>query len=62
MPSIPFTLRQLEYFDAIASEGSLAAAAVRCHVSASALALAVDELEQHLSLQLFVGARARALR
>ena len=54
MASIPFTIRQLEYFNAIASEGSLAAAAQRCLVSASALALAVDELEQHLRLQLFV--------
>jgi len=52
MPS--FTLRQLEYFDAIASEGSLSAASERCHVSASALAIALDELERHLSLQLFV--------
>ena len=61
MPSVPFTLRQLEYFDAIASEGSLAAAAVRCHVSASALALAVDELEQHLSLQLFVRRKGKGV-
>ena len=61
MPSIPFTLRQLEYFDAIASEGSLAAAALRCHVSASALALAVDELEQHLSLQLFVRRKGKGV-
>ena len=42
MGTLPFTLRQLEYFDAIASGGSLAAAAERCHVSASALALALD--------------------
>ena len=55
MPSIPFTIRQLEYFDATASEGSLAAAAQRCNVSASALALALDELESRLALQLFVG-------
>src|SRR5699024_4474830 len=51
---IPFTFRQLEYFSAIASEGTLAAAAERCHVSASALALAIDELERHLSLQLLL--------
>jgi len=61
MASVPFTLRQLEYFDAIASEGSLAAAALRCHVSASALALAVDELEQHLSLQLFVRRKGKGV-
>ncbi|WP_221583368.1 LysR family transcriptional regulator [Microbacterium sp. G2-8] len=54
MSDIPFTFRQLEYFSAIAAEGSLSAAARRCHVSASALALAVDELERHMSLQLVV--------
>lgn len=61
MSSIPFTLRQLEYFDATASEGSLAAAAKRCNVSASALALALDELEYHLSLQLFVRRKAKGV-
>lgn len=61
MRSIPFTLRQLEYFDATASEGSLAAAAQRCNVSASALALALDELEYHLSLQLFVRRKAKGV-
>lgn len=61
MSSIPFTLRQLEYFDAIAAEGSLAAAAQRCRVSASALALALDELERHLSLQLFVRRKGRGV-
>jgi len=61
MSSVPFTLRQLEYFDAIASEGSLAAAAQRCHVTASALALAVDELEQHLRLQLFVRRKGKGV-
>lgn len=59
--SLPFTLRQLEYFDAIASEGSLAAAAQRCAVSASALALAVDELEQHLRLQLVVRRKGKGV-
>ena len=61
MPSVPFTLRQLEYFDATASEGSLAAAARRCNVSASALALALDELESHLSLKLFVRRRSKGV-
>jgi len=59
--ALPFTLRQLEYFDATASEGSLAAAAQRCNVSASALALALDELEYHLSLQLFVRRKAKGV-
>lgn len=60
-PSVPFTLRQLEYFDAIASEGSLSGAAERCHVSASALALALDELERHLGLQLFVRRKGKGV-
>lgn len=61
MSEIPFTLRQLEYFDAVASEGSIAAAAQRCRVSASALALAIDELERHLSLQLVVRRKGRGV-
>ncbi len=56
-----FTMRQLEYFDAVASEGSIAAAAQRCHVTPSALALALDELEHHLALQLFVRRKGRGV-
>ncbi|GAA4431196.1 LysR substrate-binding domain-containing protein [Georgenia halophila] len=59
--SVPFTLRQLEYFEAVASEGSLAAASERCHVSASALALALDDLERHLALQLLVRRKGRGV-
>jgi len=61
MRALPFTLRQLEYFDAIASEGSLAAASERCHVSASALALALGELEHHLAQQLFVRRKGKGV-
>jgi len=61
MATVPFTIRQLEYFDAVASEGSLAAAAQRCNVSASALALALDELEYHLTLQLFVRRKGKGV-
>jgi len=61
MASFSFTLRQLEYFDATASEGSLSAAARRCNVSASALALALDELEHHLSQRLFVRRKAKGV-
>lgn len=57
----PFTLRQLEYVDAIASEGSLSAAAERCHVTSTALGLALDELERHLGLQLFVRRKGRGV-
>lgn len=58
---LPFTLRQLEYFEAIAAEGSLSSAAESCNVSASALALALDELEQRLSLQLFVRRKGKGV-
>ena len=61
MTTVPFTMRQLEYFDATARAGSLAAAAARCNVSASALALALDELESHLALKLFVRKKARGV-
>lgn len=54
MSRLTFTLRQLGYFDAIASTGSLTAAAKRCNISASALALAINELEENLGLQLFL--------
>jgi DNA-binding transcriptional LysR family regulator len=61
LTSVPFTLRQLEYLDASASEGSLAAAAVRCQVSASALALAIDDLERRLGVQLLVRRKGKGV-
>ncbi len=61
MSAIPFTLRQLEYFEAIASEGSLSAAAERCRVSPPGLALALDELERHLGVQLFVRRKGKGM-
>lgn len=59
--TFPFTLRQLEYFDAVASQGSLVAAAQRCHVSATALALALDELEANMAIQLFVRRKGKGV-
>lgn len=47
-----FTLRQLSYFRSIASTGSISAAAEREHVSRSAMAAALDELERALRTQL----------
>jgi DNA-binding transcriptional LysR family regulator len=61
MASVPFTLRQLEYFDAVAGEGSIVAASQRCNVSASALALALDELEQRMQLQLFLRRKGKGV-
>ncbi|MEV6239703.1 LysR family transcriptional regulator [Lentzea sp. NPDC051838] len=48
------TVRQLEYLIAVAETGSLTAAAARCHVSQSAISLALSELESVLDLRLVV--------
>ncbi|GAA1969548.1 LysR family transcriptional regulator [Microbacterium deminutum] len=60
--TVSFTLRQLEYFDAIAGEGSLSGAANRCHVSASALALSLDELESRLGVQLLIRRKGKGVQ
>lgn len=56
-----FTLRQLEYFASVASLGSLSAAAEQCHVTPSALTLALDDLERHLNVQLLVRRKGRGV-
>lgn len=48
-----FTLRQMECFRAVATTGSISAAAERERLSRSALASAIDELERVLKTQLF---------
>lgn len=48
------TVRQLEYLIAVAETGSLTSAAARCHVSQSAISLALSELERALDLRLVV--------
>ena len=58
---LPFTLRQLEYFAAIAAEGSLSAAAERCNVSATGLALALDELERNMEIQLVIRRKGKGV-
>lgn len=55
------TLRQLEYFRAIAMTGSLAAAAEDRHVSRSTIASALDELEAKLGAQLCVRSKAHGI-
>lgn len=59
--TLPFTLRQLEYFEAISSEGSLSAAAERCHVSATGLSLALDELERNMDVQLVIRRKGKGV-
>jgi len=56
-----FTLRQLAYFEAAASAGSLTRAAEQCRVTPSALTLAIDELERHLGVQLLIRRKARGV-
>lgn len=57
-----FTLRQLEYFVAVAETGRLNAAAARCHVSKAGIALAVTELERGLGVQLLIRRKAKGVR
>ncbi|MEP6844209.1 MAG: LysR family transcriptional regulator [Pseudolysinimonas sp.] len=61
MRTAGFTLRQLEYFEAAAAEGSLTAAAARCQVTPSALTFALDDLERHLRVQLLLRRKGRGV-
>lgn len=58
---VDFTLRQLEYFEAVAGAGSLSEAARRCRVTPSALTLALDELERHLGVQLLIRRKGKGV-
>ena len=56
-----FTLRQLEYFIAVAETGSLSGAAERCNVSQAGLSVAITELERGLRLTLLTRRRAKGV-
>lgn len=56
-----FTLRQLEYFRAIAMNGSISAASEQECMSRSALASALDDLERSLDCQLFLRHKAHGM-
>lgn len=56
-----FTLRQLEYFLAVAEEGTMAGAAEQHHISQSAISLAITDLERALGVQLFMRRKARGI-
>lgn len=56
-----YTLRQLEYFVATASSGSIAAAAQRVHVAQPTISNALAKLERQLETQLFVRHHAQGV-
>jgi DNA-binding transcriptional LysR family regulator len=56
-----FTLRQLEYFQTAARIGSFAGAAAELHVSATAVAAAVGDLERALGVQLCLRHKAQGI-
>ena len=56
-----FTFRQLAYFVAAADAGTIAGAAQRLHVSASAISDAITELERALGSRICIRRRARGL-
>src|SRR5690625_4793795 len=56
-----YTLRQLEYFLAVAETGTLRAAAQRCHISQVGLGTALAELEKGLNVQLLIRRRAKGI-
>jgi DNA-binding transcriptional LysR family regulator len=56
-----YTLRQLAYFTAVADAGSISAAAAKLHVSQTAVAAAVTELERIFRTQLTVRRKAHGV-
>ncbi|MDT5334548.1 MAG: hypothetical protein QOD90_53 [Mycobacterium sp.] len=56
-----YTLRQLEYFVAVAEAGSVTKAAASVHLSQSAMSAALADLENALSVQLLVRHHARGI-
>ena len=57
----PFTLRQLQYAEAVADVRSFRRAAERCHVSQPSLSAQVIQLEDHLGVRLFERGTGRVL-
>lgn len=55
------TLRQLEYFIAVAETGSVTGAAQRSHVSQAAVSLAITELEKSLGVALTIRRPAKGV-
>jgi DNA-binding transcriptional LysR family regulator len=55
------TLRQLEYFVAVAEEQSITRAALKCHVTQAAISQALRELEAVLGVQLAVRRKSKGV-
>ncbi|MFJ2618669.1 LysR substrate-binding domain-containing protein [Glutamicibacter sp. NPDC087344] len=58
---INYTLRQLQYFVAVAEAGSLSAAAGTCHISQAAMSQSMADLERAVGSQLLIRSRARGV-
>ncbi|WP_102158759.1 LysR substrate-binding domain-containing protein [Zhihengliuella halotolerans] len=58
---IKYTLKQLQYFAAVADAGSLSGAAAACHISQAAVSQSLTELEREVGAQLVVRHRARGV-
>ncbi len=56
-----FSLRQLEYFQAVAERGSIAAASESVSVSSPSISAAISQLEEEFGIQLFVRKHAQGL-
>lgn len=61
MKRVPYTLRQLEYFVAVAEAGTISEAAARLHVSQPGLSTALTELEHVLGAQLTIRRRSHGV-
>ncbi|MCO7219843.1 LysR family transcriptional regulator [Klenkia sp. PcliD-1-E] len=55
------TLRQLEYFIAVAEAESITRAALACHVTQAAISLALKDLEQTMGVQLAIRRRSKGV-
>ncbi|MGO2111332.1 MAG: LysR family transcriptional regulator [Pseudoclavibacter sp.] len=60
-PPSPVSLRQLEYFVAVAENGTIAAAAKVCRVSQSAISVAISQMESNLNVDVFQRAPSKRL-
>ena len=58
---VNYTLKQLQYFIAVADAESISGAATACHISQAAMSQAINELERIVGSQLLVRHRARGV-